>query len=62
MSLLLKDLLAAGIGYETANMIANASVIKDNQHTTVSTWYDLVDFCIESPGILNDITGYKRFK
>lgn len=59
MSLLLKDLLAAGIGYETASAIANATVIKDNQHTTVSTWYDLVDFCIESPGILNDITGYK---
>ena len=57
---LLKDLIAVGIDLPTANMIANASVIKDNQHTTVSTWYDLVDFCIESPGILNDITGYKR--
>ena len=57
---LLKDLIAAGIGAETAMMIANASVIKDNQATTVSTWYELVDFCIESPGILNEITGYKK--
>jgi len=59
MSALLKDLIAAGIGLETATTIANASVIKDNQHTTVSTWYELVDFCIQSPGILNDLTGYK---
>ena len=59
MSSLLKDLIAAGIGTETAMMIANASVIKDNHATPVSSWYDLVNFCIESPGILNDITGYK---
>ena len=59
MSDLFKNLLAAGIGYETASAIANASVIKDNQDTTVSSWYDLVDFCIQSPGILNEITGYK---
>ena len=60
MSSLLKDLIAAGIGTETAMMIANASVIKDNQATPVSSWYDLVNFCIESPGILNEITGYKK--
>ena len=55
MSLLLKDLLAAGIGYETANVILEVI-----PHRAGERWFDLVEMCIATPGILNTITGYEK--
>ena len=55
MSLLLKDLLAAGIGYETVNVILEVI-----PHRAGERWFDLVEMCIATPGILNTITGYEK--
>lgn len=63
MSLLLKDLIAAGIGLKTANVIADWHTkqrIFDGNETKTERWWELVNLCIRSPGTLNLITGYKE--
>ena len=55
MSALLKDLLAAGVGLKTVNVI-----LETIPHRAGERWFDLVDMCIATPGILNTITGYEK--
>jgi len=55
MTLLLKDLIAAGIGLKTANII-----IETLPHRANERWWNLVNLCIEQPGTLNTITGYEK--